>query len=171
VPGNLITNPYLAPTAVVSDVATADPGPPRPRAIVVTLVIGWIFVVLLTYALARFTVNFVEYWSVLAHLRFAYLQIALRAAVLASAVLMVVALHRRWRVGRWLGSLFILSILAVFIGALTAFRVPKGNLYYALGGYLGGGLITCGPVAWWFYAFTLSRKARAWFKWARESHG
>jgi hypothetical protein len=159
-------NPYRAPDAIVGDVKpAASTAPPRPRAVVVTLVLGWIFLALLVYALARFTANFVQYWSYLSHAGFAYLQIALRAALVLATSLMLVGLHYHWRIGRWLGSLFILSILVFLLVALLRAPTINANIYYKVGSYLGGSLILCGPVAWWFYAFTLSRKARTWFRW------
>jgi len=160
-------NPYRAPDAPVGDFSREDttPAPPRPRAVVFTIIIGWLFLALGVYAAARATGWFVADWDVYSHVGSAYIRVAWRAALVAYALAMLISLHRRRPLGRWLGALFIATIGAYFVYLIFLARPPGGTFAYRVGAYTGGLLLFVAPTAWWLYTFTLSRKARAWFNW------
>lgn len=163
--GELPTNnPYRAPNAPVGDVAPPgenSPRPPRPRAVVFTIVFGWVFLAFGVYATANTTYHFVTGWTIYRHMGSAYVAIAWRAALVVCILIMLVSLQRRGRLGRWLGAVFIGSLEAYFLYLMI--RSPGGNFAYRVGSYMAGLFLFCGPIAWWFYNFTLSRKARTWF--------
>jgi hypothetical protein len=158
-------NPYRAPDAPVHDVVhlEATPPPPRPRAVMFTVIVGWLFVVIGGYGVVRATTFFVRYWDVYRSLGSAYVAIAWRAAFVVLCLAMVISLHRRRPLGRWLGALFIGIIGAYCLYLTFRDRGPDVSFAYRLGSYSAGLAVFVAPVTWWFYTFTLSRKARAWF--------
>ena len=159
-------NPYRAPDAIIGDVALPDigPTPPRPRAVVVTLLFGWILLALFAVTVARFTVDFIWYWREASQVGSFYIRIAWRAGILVVLVVMLMGLHRRTPVGRWLGAIFILAIFSASLVSMIAGN-SKSTDYYARIGAGVGTFLVCAPMVYWFYAFTLSRKARTWFNW------
>jgi len=156
-------NPYQPPGAAVADVPTpAEAVPPRPRAAMFTMIIGWIVLAFTVVTLVRFTYFLVVYWSQLTARDTLIVSVVLRAALAAYVFLMLIAIQKRSKFGRWSGALFIGSALVVPFTATSS--VPNGNTPELVGYYLGM-LIVTAPILYWLYAFAFSRKARTWFNW------
>jgi len=58
-----------------------------------------------------------------------------------------------------------LSLLLLVLSYLRIAGNSKSTDYYARIGAGVGTFLVCAPMIYWFYAFTLSRKARTWFNW------
>lgn len=160
------TNPYQPPEAAVGDVAPSmEPAPPRPRAAVFTIIMGWVVLALSTYAVIRYAWYFALSWKYLSRVQSIWMDIALRAAMVAYLILMVIAIQKRWKIGRWSGSLFILALIALPLMAIKKAPPFGSGQLGELVGYMLGLSLCVLPLVYWLYAFAFSRKARTWFNW------
>jgi hypothetical protein len=162
-----MSNPYLPPGAAVSDVTVeTEPPPPRPRAAVFTMIVGGLFLALSLYAVARYSFYYARTVHVLGNPQPHFASILLRLAMAAYLFLMVMAIHKRKKFGRWAGALFIASLLLLMVvGSWRAPTAPVPGRLAEFIGYLLGALLVITPFAYWLYAFAFSRKARTWFNW------
>ena len=158
----MTNNPYLPPTSIVREIVLSGSPPPRPYAVVVTLFFGWVFIAFASIAIALTTRHILTHPLPPPHL--SPVETGWRAALLLGIAFMIVGLHRRRWFGRWLGGFFILSLLAILDSAGLS-GSDYANGFERAGAIMAMCLISV-PFVWWFYALTLSRKARAWFNWS-----
>jgi hypothetical protein len=158
-------NPYTAPTATVSDTASGGVPPPKPRTVTFTQVVCWLMLAFSAVVLVRYTGLTLYYWNDLTNRDSIYLQLALRAAIVAYFLVMLLLLHKRRPLGRWLGVLMISAFFGLPVAAFINMEWPaRIGVAEILGTGLGA-VLTTAPIVLWLYRFAFSKKARAYFRW------
>jgi hypothetical protein len=156
-------NPYAPPAAAVSDTLSGLEPPPKPRTVTFTQIVCWLVLAFAAIALIRYTAFTIYYWANLQDRDSIYLQLALRAAIVAYFLTTLLLLHKRRPLGRWLGVLTISSFFGLPVAGFINMDWPAEiGSAEILGAALGTVLLTA-PVVAWLYLFGFSRKARAYF--------
>lgn len=94
------------------------------------------------------------------------MQVGLNLLALLLAIVAIIQMQRRSKIGQWFGFLFVAQVPVVMI---SRFHIPPGTSLQTGGitGYLFGTVLVLIPLIGWLYVLGFSRKAREWFRRSR----
>lgn len=157
-------NPYSPPTAAVSDAPTETAPPPKPRTVTFTQVFCWLGLAACSFVLIRYTALTLYYWARLSNRDSIYLELALRAAIVTYFCMVLLFLHKRRPLGRWLGVVLISAFFALPVAGFANMNWSEDGGIAQIVGVAIGALLTTAPIVAWLWFFAFSKKARAYFK-------
>lgn len=157
----MVPDPYAPPKAEVAD--PTDGRPRRPKSVLVLIVVGYGFLVSALAAVLRHGLALFDP-SLAPSRPFLLFRFGLFATLMLLLAVMLLMVHRTSKIGHAFGVVFIL--IAAVPGVMALFvPIPQENigdqLYIFF--YYSTMLLYNALIAYWAYAFALSRKSRTYF--------
>jgi hypothetical protein len=159
---NLEDARYAVPAAPLEPAPAPEPAMRKPIVVWITQGFAVLFFVARSLSVQRtMTLMFDANFTALSVLRV----VGFNLVALLLAVVAIILMQRRAKLGQWLGFLCVAQLPIVMISKL---RIPSGTatLTGGVSGYLFGTTLVLAPLIWWLYLIGFSRKARAWFRWS-----